>query len=74
MANDLVLIWFLILPRLQNMALRSDALKLDWWVFDKIKAFFENAKVNKTVSGELSGDKIVFFLHLLGIPMAIPKT
>ena len=45
----------------------SDASKLDWWVFDKVKAFFENAKVNKTLSDKLSGDKIVFFLHLLGI-------
>lgn len=45
----------------------SDASKLDWWVFDKVRAFFEHAKVNKTLAGKLAEDKNVFFLHLLGI-------
>lgn len=45
----------------------SDASKLDWWVFNKVGAFFEHAKVNKTLAGKLAEDKNVFFLHLLGI-------
>ena len=47
----------------------SDMDKLDSWVFDRVKIFFENAKKgeNKTLVDLLSGDKIIFFLHLLGI-------
>lgn len=45
----------------------SDASKLDWWVFDKVAGFFESAKVNETLAEQLASDKVVFFLHLLGI-------
>ena len=45
----------------------ADASKLDWWVFTKVWKFFEHAKVNKTLAGKLAEDKVVFFLHLLGI-------
>ena len=45
----------------------SDASKLDWWVFDRVKKMFENAKVNRTLAEQLAADKNVFFLHLLGI-------
>lgn len=45
----------------------SDASKLDWWVFDKVTDFFESAKGNQTLAEQLAGDKVVFFLHLLGI-------
>ena len=45
----------------------SDASKLDWWVFEQVKEFFKSAKVNHTRAEALSEDKVVFFLHLLGI-------
>lgn len=45
----------------------SDASKLDWWVFTKVREFFEHAKVNQILAGKLAEDKVVFFLHLLGI-------
>ena len=45
----------------------SDASKLDWWVFDKVGKFFEQAATNKTLANELAQDKNIFFLHLLGI-------
>ncbi|KAI1889039.1 hypothetical protein AGOR_G00174950 [Albula goreensis] len=45
----------------------TDASKLDMWVFDKVKAFFSSAKGNETLLSRLHGEKIVFFLHLLGI-------
>ncbi|XP_015210381.2 GPI ethanolamine phosphate transferase 1 [Lepisosteus oculatus] len=45
----------------------KDASKLDTWVFDEVKAFFESAKENKTLLSRLREDKIVFFLHLLGL-------
>lgn len=45
----------------------ADAVKLDYWVFDHVRAFFESAKTNETLAAELKEDRIVFFLHLLGL-------
>ncbi|KAF7691623.1 GPI ethanolamine phosphate transferase 1 isoform X1 [Silurus meridionalis] len=45
----------------------KDASKLDTWVFDQVKDFLRSAKENKTLMSHLHEDKIVFFLHLLGI-------
>ncbi|KAM0325545.1 hypothetical protein ACHAQA_007532 [Verticillium albo-atrum] len=45
----------------------SDALELDLWVFDHVKDFFEEATRNETLNAALRQDKVVFFLHLLGI-------
>ncbi|KAF2275653.1 PigN-domain-containing protein [Westerdykella ornata] len=45
----------------------KDAVELDIWVFDKVKAMFQEAKRNATLDAELRKEKIVFFLHLLGL-------
>lgn len=45
----------------------QDAVHLDLWVFDRVKALFEEAAQNKTLKAALKEDKIVFFLHLLGL-------
>ena len=45
----------------------QDATHLDLWVFDRVKALFEEAAQNKTLRAALKEDKIVFFLHLLGL-------
>ena len=45
----------------------SDASKLDWWVFEKVKEFFNKAKTDEHLSELLGQDQLVFFLHLLGI-------
>lgn len=45
----------------------QDATHLDIWVFDRVKALFEEAAQNKTLRAALKEDKIVFFLHLLGL-------
>ncbi|KAK4176012.1 Phosphatidylinositolglycan class N-domain-containing protein [Triangularia setosa] len=45
----------------------GDALVLDLWVFDHVKELFAQAKTNKTLGDALRQDKIVFFLHLLGL-------
>ncbi|QDS69199.1 Glycosyl phosphatidyl inositol anchor synthesis [Venturia effusa] len=45
----------------------SDATQLDIWVFDRVKALFEEAKMNSTLDEALRKDKLVFFLHLLGL-------
>lgn len=45
----------------------QDATHLDTWVFDRVLAFFEEAKTNKELAKQLRQDKLVFFLHLLGL-------
>ena len=45
----------------------QDATQLDVWVFDRVKALFDEAKTNKTLNEQLRQDKLVFFLHLLGL-------
>lgn len=45
----------------------QEALHLDLWVFDHVKELFAEAEKNKTLNDALRQDKIVFFLHLLGL-------
>lgn len=45
----------------------QDATHLDLWVFDRVKALFEEAAQNKTLKAALKEEKIIFFLHLLGL-------
>lgn len=45
----------------------KNALHLDLWVFDKVKALFAEAAQNATLDAALRQDKSVFFLHLLGL-------
>lgn len=45
----------------------QDATHLDYWVFDHVKDLFEEAQRNKTLKDSLKQDRIVFFLHLLGL-------
>ncbi|NXQ91874.1 PIGN transferase, partial [Nyctibius grandis] len=45
----------------------QDASKLDTWVFDHVKSFFNSSRSNQTLFSVLNEDKVVLFLHLLGI-------
>ncbi|XP_036058853.1 GPI ethanolamine phosphate transferase 1 isoform X1 [Onychomys torridus] len=45
----------------------QDATKLDTWVFDKVKDFFDAARSNQSLFSKVNEEKVVFFLHLLGI-------
>uniref|UniRef100_A0A5F9DLD5 GPI ethanolamine phosphate transferase 1 n=1 Tax=Oryctolagus cuniculus TaxID=9986 RepID=A0A5F9DLD5_RABIT len=45
----------------------NDATKLDTWVFDNVKDFFDTARNNQSLFSKINEEKIVFFLHLLGI-------
>ncbi|XP_044538163.1 GPI ethanolamine phosphate transferase 1 [Gracilinanus agilis] len=45
----------------------QDAARLDTWVFDQVKDFFQSAKSNQSLLSKLNEEKIVLFLHLLGI-------
>uniref|UniRef100_A0A452QM35 GPI ethanolamine phosphate transferase 1 n=1 Tax=Ursus americanus TaxID=9643 RepID=A0A452QM35_URSAM len=44
-----------------------DVTKLDTWVFDNVKEFFHAARNNRSLFSKVNEEKIVFFLHLLGI-------
>ncbi|XP_043305669.1 GPI ethanolamine phosphate transferase 1-like isoform X1 [Cervus canadensis] len=44
-----------------------DVTQLDTWVFDHVKEFFHAARNNQSLFSKVNEDKIVFFLHLLGI-------
>lgn len=45
----------------------KDATHLDYWVFDHVKELFDQAATNATLNKALRQDKVVFFLHLLGL-------
>lgn len=45
----------------------QDAVHLDLWVFERVKALFAEAEKNSTLNAQLRQDKNVFFLHLLGL-------
>ncbi|KAF4794138.1 GPI ethanolamine phosphate transferase 1 isoform X3 [Turdus rufiventris] len=45
----------------------EDAAKLDMWVFDHVKSFFNSSRSNQTLFSALNEEKVVLFLHLLGI-------
>lgn len=45
----------------------TDASRLDTWVFENVESFFAKASENKPTRERLQHDRIVFFLHLLGV-------
>ncbi|XP_047126028.1 GPI ethanolamine phosphate transferase 1 isoform X1 [Hydra vulgaris] len=45
----------------------KDPSQLDQWVFSKVEEFFRNAKENPVLFKQLHKEKLVFFVHLLGI-------
>ncbi|KAF2472695.1 putative phosphatidylinositolglycan class N [Lindgomyces ingoldianus] len=45
----------------------KDATELDYWVFDRVKKLFKDADTDEELNTRLRQDKIVFFLHLLGL-------
>lgn len=45
----------------------ADATELDSWVFDRVAGLFAEARTNTTLRELLHKDRLVFFLHLLGL-------
>ncbi|EMC93337.1 hypothetical protein BAUCODRAFT_37024 [Baudoinia panamericana UAMH 10762] len=45
----------------------KDATELDYWVFDRVKALFKKARTDTDLNARLREDKVVIFLHLLGL-------
>ncbi|CAH0050033.1 unnamed protein product [Clonostachys solani] len=52
-------------PEMEDFS--QGALELDYWVFDHVRDFFSEAAKNQTLNRALREDKVVFFLHLLGL-------
>lgn len=44
-----------------------DPVDLDTWVFDRVDEFLAEASKNETLKGMIHEDKVIFFLHLLGL-------
>ncbi|KAJ8585647.1 PigN-domain-containing protein [Rhizopogon salebrosus TDB-379] len=47
--------------------IESDATALDTWAFDQLRTLFQNASSDAVLNSQLHSDKVVFFLHLLGL-------
>ncbi|KAK5110399.1 hypothetical protein LTR85_001263 [Meristemomyces frigidus] len=45
----------------------KDATELDYFVFDHVKQLFQDAETDADLNAKLREDKVVFFLHLLGL-------
>ena len=45
----------------------EDSSVLDEWVFDEVESMFETARLNSTFATELRQNRLVFFLHLIGL-------
>ncbi|KIM53349.1 hypothetical protein SCLCIDRAFT_1158169 [Scleroderma citrinum Foug A] len=45
----------------------KDATALDTWVLDQLRTLFQNASTDMTLNSHLHEDKVIFFLHLLGL-------
>ncbi|KZV72333.1 PigN-domain-containing protein [Peniophora sp. CONT] len=45
----------------------KDATELDIWVYDQLAALFKNATTDAVLDGQLRDNRVVFFLHLLGL-------
>jgi Uncharacterized proteins of the AP superfamily len=46
---------------------RLDATLLDRWVFDRVEEAFREAGKNNTLNQQFRSNKVILFLHLLGI-------
>lgn len=57
-------------PDDEDFSGRESTWKLDKWVFEHVKLFFDEAAKNSQLSDMLQKDKLVFFLHLLGLDTA----
>lgn len=44
-----------------------DATTLDVWVLDHLRSLLQNATTDSTLNSQLRSEKVIFFLHLLGL-------
>ncbi|OJA12464.1 hypothetical protein AZE42_10509 [Rhizopogon vesiculosus] len=51
----------------ENEDFTKDATALDIWVLDQLRTLLQNASSNAVLDSQLRDDKVIFFLHLLGL-------
>lgn len=49
---------------------KESAVQQSIWAFEKFTDFLKEARLNKTLAEKLGQEKIIFFIHLLGIDTA----
>lgn len=49
---------------------QENTTNLDIWVFDRVRSFLHDAKADPKLTEHLMADRIIFFLHLLGLDTA----
>ncbi|XP_021913441.1 GPI ethanolamine phosphate transferase 1-like isoform X2 [Zootermopsis nevadensis] len=57
-------------PEVEDFGGRLSTSRLDTWVFRKVEEFLNYAKTDAALNEKLHQDRIVFFLHLLGLDTA----
>nr|CAD7401679.1 unnamed protein product [Timema cristinae] len=57
-------------PEVEDFSGKNKTSVLDTWVFDRVELFLHSAKSDPVLSDKLQQDKLVFFLHLLGLDTA----
>nr|CAD7406839.1 unnamed protein product [Timema poppensis] len=57
-------------PEVEDFSGQNKTSVLDTWVFDRVELFLHSAKSDPVLSDKLQQDKLVFFLHLLGLDTA----
>lgn len=55
---------------MQDFSGKNATWELDEWVINHVKLFFQRAKVDEKIKKLVLQDKLVFFLHLLGLDTA----
>ncbi|XP_049814682.1 GPI ethanolamine phosphate transferase 1 isoform X1 [Schistocerca nitens] len=55
---------------LEDFSGKESTIHLDTWVFNKVSNFIKSAQNNPELLKKLHSDKIIFFLHLLGLDTA----
>lgn len=55
---------------LEDFSGKESTVQLDTWVFDKVSDFLTSAQNNTELLEKLHSNKIIFFLHLLGLDTA----
>lgn len=55
---------------MQDFSGKNAAWELDEWVINHVKLFFQRAKQDQKLKELVHQDKLVFFLHLLGLDTA----
>ena len=66
-AEDFTKGWYNAELSVTGLMRYADATTLDTWVLDQLHVLFQNASQDATLNSNLREDKVIFFMHLLGL-------